>query len=121
MRRLTFFIVLLSACAVSEPWPAHYLSTGIDRVTQDEIIAQLGPRTKPTHYRTEAWNGTMTTVEGARWSAPTEQWAVPLRLNAKNTFSDLIKPASYARGINIWNRPVNHTQHNPSHDLAARG
>jgi hypothetical protein len=43
MRRLTFFFVLLSACAVSQPWPAHYLSSGIDRATKDEVTAQLGP------------------------------------------------------------------------------
>ena len=43
MRRLIFLMVLVSACAASEPWPAHYLSTGVDRLTQDEIIAQLGP------------------------------------------------------------------------------
>jgi hypothetical protein len=43
VRRLIFLMVLVSACAASEPWPAHYLSAGIDRLTQDEIKAQLGP------------------------------------------------------------------------------
>lgn len=64
-------------------------------------------RTKPAHYRTGAWNGTITTSGVARWLVLMGRWAAPPRSNARNTSSDSIMSASCAHGINIWNRPAN--------------
>ena len=105
---MTFCIVLLSACAMSEPWPAHYLSTGPDRATQDEVMAQLGPPYE-THSLPDG---------GTEWHYHHRRgrpmiglhgtMGVPPRVNAKNTFSDLITPVSCEAGINLWNGLVNH-------------
>lgn len=120
MRRLTFFFVLLCACAVSQPWPAHYLSTGVDRATQDEVMAELGPpyETHPLpdggmewHYHQRRGrpmvgpHGTM----GGSTSLECEEYV--LRFDQTGVLRD-------------WNQLMEQTcepqtQHHPSHEWAA--
>jgi hypothetical protein len=121
MRRLIFFVLLLSACAVSEPWPAHYLSTGIDRATQDEITAQLGPP-----YETHSLPD-----DGMEWHYHQRRGRPMIGSHGTMGSSSMLECDEYilqfdrAGVLRSWRQLTErtcepYTQYHPSHKLTAR-
>jgi hypothetical protein len=122
MRRLAFCFVLLSACAVSEPWPAHYLSSGLDRATQDEVTVQLGPPYE-THSLPDG---------GTEWHYHQRRGRPMIGPHGTMGGSTSLECEEYVLRFDHtgvlrgWDQLMERTcepqtQHHPSHGLAARG